>query len=284
MKANAEVTWEQVAAQVPASSGERIKYAQESPYQFGILRVPEGEGPHPVVVVIHGGCWLAQFDHRHVEKLAEVLTEGAVATWVVEYRRIGNSGGGWPGTFLDVARGTDHLRTLAAEYPLDLDRVVVLGHSAGAHLALWVAARTKLAANSDLYRADPLRVSGVVSLAGITDLRSYSLGSGSCNAAVPDLMGGMPRSFDERYNDANPWDLLPLGVPLRFVHGANDNIVPVSQSRRFANAELKTNSSVEIDVVGGAGHFDLVAPFAPAWQVVEPRILELAGGVKADPR
>ncbi|HLF13154.1 MAG TPA: alpha/beta hydrolase [Gammaproteobacteria bacterium] len=277
MSTNAEVTWEQVAAQVPASSGERVMYARESPHQFGVLRVPEGDGPHPVVVVIHGGCWLAQFDRRHVEKLAEVLTASGLATWVLEYRRIGNPGGGWPGTFLDIAHGTDHLRDLAADYALDLDRVVVVGHSSGGHLALWLAARPKLAASSDLYSADPLRVSGVVALAGITDLRSYSLGSGTCNAAVRDLMGGMARDLDERYNDANPWDLRPLGVPLRFVHGAIDDIVPATQSRRFVNAESKQNLDVGLEIIRGAGHFDVVAPFAPAWKVVQRQIVELAG-------
>lgn len=151
-----------------------------------------------------------------------------------------------------------------------------IGHSAGAQLALWLAARSKLPVSSDAYSADPLPLRGVVSLAGITDLRSYALGGGSCNAAVRELMGGTPRSVGERYAQTNPWDLLPLGLPLRFVHGGADTIVPITQSRRLAGAESKTNAAVELRIIHSAGHFDVIAPFSPTWPVVERYILELA--------
>jgi acetyl esterase/lipase len=278
MSTTAEVTFEQVAAQAVASRGARIEYAAESPYQFGVLRVPDGNGPHPVAAIVHGGCWLADYDYRHIERMAEVLTGRGLATWVIEYRRIGNDGGGWPGTFRDVAAGLDHLRELAAANRLDVTRIVVVGHSAGGHLALWLASRPKIAAGSDLYSADPLPVAGVVALAGITDLRTYALGSGACNAAVPDLMGGLARSVGMRYDEASPLELVPLGVPVRLVHGALDAIVPLEQSRRFANAERRAQGDVTFDVIPRAGHFDVVAPFAAAWPSVEQRILELAAG------
>jgi acetyl esterase/lipase len=276
MSTTAEVSFEQLAAQPVASRGTRAVYAAESPQQFGMLRVPAGDGPHPVVAIVHGGCWLAAYDYRHVERVAEVLTERGLATWVIEYRRIGNEGGGWPGTFRDVAAGLDHLRVLASAQHLDLARVVVVGHSAGGHLALWLASRQKLAADSSLYSADPLPVSGVVALAGITDLRTYALGSGSCNAAVPDLMGGLARSVGERYDEASPLELVPLGARVRLVHGADDAIVPLEQSRRFAAAQRRANGDVALDVIPLAGHFDVVAPFAAAWSTVEKRVLELA--------
>ena len=276
MQTTAEVTWEQVAAQAPATAGTKIAYGSESPHQFGVLRVPEGQGPHPVVLVIHGGCWLAQFDYRHVETLAERLTERGLATWVIEYRRIGHVGGGWPGTFLDVARGADHVRELAMRYPLDAQRIVAVGHSAGAQLALWLAARPRLPPGSEVSVGEPLQLAGVVSLAGITDLRNYALGSGPCNAAVADLMGGLARDRGERYRQVNPSELLPFDSPIAFVHGANDAIVPVAQSRRFAKAQTEAGMPVSVDLIGGAGHFDVVAPFAPAWATVERRILEVA--------
>jgi len=276
MKVIAEVTFEQVAAQSVASRGERIAYATESPHQFGMLRVPPGEGPHSVAVIVHGGCWLADYDYRHVERMAEVLTQTDLATWVIEYRRIGDEGGGWPGTFRDVARGLDHLRVIAPERGLDLARVVVVGHSAGGQLALWLAARPKLAPSNDLYVADPLPIGGVVALAAIADLRAYALGSGSCNAAVPDLMGGLARSVGTRYDEVSPMQLVPLGVPVRLVHGAADGIVPLEQSRRFVDAERRVRGDVALDVIPGAGHFDVVAPFAAAWPAVQKRILELA--------
>jgi acetyl esterase/lipase len=278
MSTMAETTFEQVAAQPVASRGERIAYGTESPYQFGVLRVPAGAGPHPVAAIVHGGCWLAQYDYAHVERMAEVLTERGLATWVIEYRRIGHNGGGWPGTFRDVARGLDVLGELASERGLDLAHVVVVGHSAGGQLALWLAARPKLDAASDLYVADPLPVAGVVALAAIADLRTYVNGAGSCNAAVPDLMGGLPRNVGARYDEVSPIELVPLGVPVRLVHGAADAIVPVEQSTRFRAAQRRAHADVELDVVGRAGHFDVVAPFSAAWPTVERRILELARG------
>ena len=277
MGAQTEVTWERIAAQRPATSGERIPYAADSPQQIGVLRVPAGGGPFPVVAIVHGGCWLAEYDYRHAEPMAVALTARGYATWVLEYRRIGDPGGGWPGTFLDVGRGLDFLRSLGPARNLDLARVVAVGHSAGGHLALWLAARSKLAAASELYRADPLPLAGVVALGAISDLRSYAAGSGDCNAAVPELMGGLPGAIDARYGEANPLELAPLGLPLRFVHGDGDRIVPLEQSRRFVDVERRANAHVALEVVGG-GHFDLIAPFAPAWSVVERHVAELLGG------
>jgi acetyl esterase/lipase len=284
MSTTAEVTFEDVAAQQVASRGARIAYGRDSPHQFGVLRVPAGDGPHPIAAIVHGGCWLADFDHRHVERMAERLTERGLATWVIEYRRIGHDGGGWPGTFRDAAAALDHLREIAAPHRLDLGRVVVVGHSAGGQLALWLGARHKLAADSDLHVADPLRVAGVVALAGISDLRTYALGSGSCNAAVPDLMGGGARSVGRRYDDASPLELVPLGVRVRLVHGSADAIVPLDQSRRFADAEREAGGDALLDALPGAGHFDVVAPFAAAWPAVERRVLELAAAPGASAR
>lgn len=265
------VEWGEIAALPVPRADHRIAYG-DGPFQFGDLRLPDGPGPHPVAVIIHGGCWQSEYDLRHVSPASAALTRSGVATWTLEYRRIGASGGGWTATFDDVARGTDHLRTLAGPHALDLDRVVLAGHSAGGHLALWLAGRRTLPPGSPLHAPDPLPVRGVVSLAGITDLRGYGEGSGSCNASVAPLLGGAPGEVPDRYAQASPIELLPLGVPQRLVHGALDAIVPLEQSRRHAERARARGDDAQVWVVEGAGHFDLVAPFAPAWARVEAAV------------
>ena len=168
--------------------------------QFGDLRLPPGKGSHPVVIIIHGGCWYSEYDLKHVAAFSAALMHEGMATWSLEYRRIGDAGGGWPSTFEGVARGADHLRVLARSYPLDLRRVVV-GHSAGEQLALWLAARKRLPKESPLYSPDPLPLLGIVSLAGITDLRGYG---SSCGSAVMKLLGGSPEEVPLWYRQTSP--------------------------------------------------------------------------------
>jgi acetyl esterase/lipase len=270
------VTWSEITGQPAPPAGERVSYGS-GPQQFGELRLPEGPGPHPVVVLLHGGCWQNEYDLGYMAAPAEALRRAGFATWTLEYRRIGDPGGAWTGTFQDAAAGTDHLRELARTRPLDLGRVVLAGHSAGGHLALWLAARRNLPAASPIRSADPLPVRGVVALAGIADLRAYAAGSGSCNAAVPQLLGGLPAAVSDRYAQANPPELLPLGVPVRLVQGDRDTTVPVAQATGFEAAARAAGDDARVVLVEGAGHFDVVAPFAPAWAEVERAIRSLIG-------
>lgn len=270
------VTWEEISTLPAAPADKRISYGDDS-LNFGDLRMPVGPGPHPLAVVIHGGCWRSENDLRHASHLSAELTRAAIATWMIEYRRIGDAGGGWPGTFLDVARGTDYVRTLAKQFPLDLSRVLLVGHSAGGQLALWCAARRNLPRNSPLFSADPLPVRGVVSLAGITDLRSFSVGSAYCNASVGPLLGGTPEKVPERYAQTSPIELLPIGVPQRLLHGVLDRFVPVEHSLAFARRAKDKGDDVEVSLIEGAGHFDLIAPFASAWRRVEQSVVTLLG-------
>ncbi|NHA15738.1 alpha/beta fold hydrolase [Thioalkalivibrio sp. XN279] len=252
----------------------RLSYG-EHPLQFGELRLPAGPGPHPVAVLLHGGCWRAEYDLEHVSHMGAALARAGVAVWTPEYRRVGDEGGGWPGTFEDAARAFAWLQALAQDYPLDLDRVVLVGHSAGGHLALWLAGRHNLPAEHPLHAPGPLRVRGVVSLAGITDLVRYAEGERGCNAAVPLLMEGSPAEQPERYAAASPIELLPLGVPVRLLQGAVDPIVKLEQASAFADRASAYAQDVQVKLIEGAGHFDLIAPFAPAWPAVQAAVVEL---------
>jgi len=242
-----------------------------APQQKAELRLPKGPGPHPVVVLVHGGCWETPWGFDHVRSLAAALTAEGYATWSLEYRRLGDPGGGWPGTFEDVGRGADHLREVARAHPLDLDRVVALGHSAGGQLALWLAARPRLPEGSPLRAAKPLPLRGVVSLAGITDLRAGATG-GVCGDAIPRLLGGPPQDHADRLGQSSPIELLPLGVPVRLVCGARDPIVPIDQARAYEAAAKRAGDTVSVEVVEGAGHFELVDPGSSAWPAVRDAV------------
>jgi acetyl esterase/lipase len=272
--APARVTWAQVAALPVPPADHREPYGSDS-LQFGELRLPRGRGPFPVAIVIHGGCWRSEYDLQHVGPLAGALTRRGIATWTIEYRRIGDPGGGWPGTFEDVAHAADHLRALARTYPLDLTRVVAVGHSAGGHLALWLASRAKLP-RPDAFAADePLPLRGVVGLAAISDLGAYARGSSWCCQSALLLMGGSPDSLPERYALGDPIQRLPFGIPVRLVHGSEDAIVPIAQSRAFVEAARAKHDDATLTTVAGAGHFDLVAPDSPAGAIVLRTVSEL---------
>ena len=270
----APVSWAQLTGRPAPPAGIRVPYGPD-PLQFGELRLPEGEGRHPLAVVIHGGCWRAEYDLEHIAHLAEGLAQAGVATWAVEYRRVGDPGGGWPGTFADVIRAVEHVPTLAQIYPLDPQRVALVGHSAGAHLALWLAGRHNLPDGHALRASRPLPVRGVVSLAGITDLASYGDGERGCNAAVALLLGGSAAELPDRYAAASPASLLPLRVPQHLLHGDADPIVPLAQSEAFAADSAARGDQARVEVVRDAGHFDLVAPFSPAWPRVEAAVRSL---------
>ena len=244
----------------------RIAYGPE-PSQFGDLRMPAGPGPHPVVVFIHGGCWMAEYDLLHTNSFTAALAVEGIATWSLEYRRVGEAGGGWPGTLADVARGADHLREVARQYPIDLTRAAVAGHSAGGHLALWVAARGRVPAGSGLPTANPLTFNGVVALAAISDLAA-AVSQSVCDDSASQLMGGLPAAYPLRYRAASPAELLPLGVRQFLVHGARDTVVPLAMAEAHHTRAASAGDTVTLTVIPEAGHIELVTPHSIAWPAV----------------
>lgn len=268
--------------------GVRIAYGADS-LQFGVLRLPRvpGKARVPLVIVIHGGCWTSSFATiSNTSPLADALPRHGVATWNVEYRRADHPGGGWPGTFLDVARATDYVRTLARHHPIDTTRVVVAGHSAGGHLALWLAARPGLPASSPLATAGdpPLALTGVVSMGGIADLAEFAGRSRSgCSVGAVRLLGGEPAAFPERIAQGSPMAMLPLGVPSVHVAGDQDGIAPLAVREAFAAAATRAGDRATVERVDG-GHFEVIAPSTMPGRRVVSLILERLGMAPVDAR
>ena len=237
----------------------RLHYGQASSQMLDV-RVPAGRGPFPVVVLIHGGCWNTEYGSpAHMAPLAEALLLRGVATVNIAYRRVGEPGGGWPGTFRDVGAAVDAVRTFGPRFAIDPQRLVVAGHSAGALLALWTATRDKLAATSDLYAARPLKPRAVIAIDGPGALAPF-IGRDAevCgDAAIVPLMGGTPRQVPRRYADATPQDHLPLGVPQYLVRGGLE--LPGDD---YVTAARGSGDQVTfIRPSGRATHFDVLMPW-----------------------
>lgn len=263
----------------PKPAAVRVPYGSD-PNQFGDLRLPQrstADTQHPklpTVVFIHGGFWRARYDLTHIVPAAIALTEAGVATWNIEYRRLGNAGGGWPGTFLDVGDAVDHLREIAPEYGLDLQRVVVVGHSAGGHLAAWVAARHRIPMGDPLYNDRPLPVKAAVPLAGVVDLH-MGWDMDLSNGVVEELIGGTPEGLLHRYATASPIEMLPAGVPQVLIHGTDDANVPYEISRHYVEVATLRGDNVRLLTLPGAGHFEVVDPASAEWQQVLGTVLSL---------
>ena len=246
----------------------RISYGA-APAQVVEVFLPKTKGPHPVVVLIHGGCFLAEYQGLpQTSGIAADLARRGYAVWNVEYRKIGEAGAGYPGTFLDVADAVDLIRTDAARFQLDSHRVLALGHSAGGHLALWAAARPKLPKSSPLWRADPLPVRAVVSLGGIGDLKGQgSVFAGACGPEpIPTIIDAAHRK--DPYVDTSPAELLPTGTRTVMISGAFDYVMPPFTGWAYVQKIRKAGDSADVMAIPDAGHFDVVMPTTPAWKVV----------------
>ena len=235
------------------------------------VRLPSGRDPAALLVVVHGGFWGAEWDRAHAGPQSEGLADAGYVVATVEYRRVGMPGGGWPGTFDDLAMVADVVPGLVAT---ETGRVaardagpVLVGHSAGGHLALWLASRHRLPASSPWHRSGPTPLAGVVSLAGMGDLVDASeRGLGDHAAAA--LLGGEPGDHAERYAVASPARWLPLGVAAVLVHGTADPTVPVQCSRSYAAKATGAGDDVELRELDGVGHFELIDPLSSAWPTV----------------
>ncbi len=243
-----------------------------APSQFGELWLPAGAGTHPVLLMVHGGCWRADLPGLELMAYAaEDLRQHGFAVWDVEYRRLGESGGGYPGTFEDIADAADWLRKLADGNRLNLQDVIALGHSSGGQLALWAAARRRLPKASQLYRDNPLSIRAAISLAGIDDLSTYrAQGPPACGGprVIDFLDGSVTRGPWDAFEDTSPAEMLPIGVPQEIISGAVDPIVPAAFGRAYAAKAKAAGDTVEEITIPDASHFELIDPESSAFKEI----------------
>ena len=244
----------------PPPADVRLAYGTD-PNQFGELRLPKTQTPAPVLMMIHGGFWRAKYDLIHTGHLCAALAAKGLATWNLEYRRVGNEGGGWPGTFEDIVTGYRFLPQIAKRFNLDANHVIVMGHSAGGQLALCLAAHE-------------LSVKWAVSLAGVLDLnRARELHLS--NNAVVEFLGGKPGEVPDHYREADPMQLeIPKAIQW-IIHGLADDIVPPEFSQKYVAQKKKAGESAHLLELEKADHFDLIDPRSSAWTNVEKTLVSL---------
>ena len=262
----------------------RIAYGKD-PLQFGELRLPEGSGPFPVAILVHGGCWSAKLGNlpdnvvsfELLRPMAAALAKAGIASWNLEYRRLGNEGGGWPGTYQDLSAGTDHLREIASRYHLDLQRAIAIGHSSGGQLAFWLGARRKLPKTSVLNAKAPLPLRGVISVDGPPDLEAdRAIEKSVCGGpVVTQFVGGTPAEFPDRYREGASSGLLPIGVPQELLLASQHGQDWIALFRQYLAAAEKSGDQIQMPIMDAAGHFDGLNPDSRAWNTLMASVQKL---------
>ncbi|WP_294212556.1 alpha/beta hydrolase [uncultured Sphingomonas sp.] len=268
---DAALTWPDLTSRPRQTPDATIPYGPDSLQVIDLWR-PAGNGPHPVVLMVHGGCWQTEIaDRRLMDWVAADLREAGVAVWNIDYRGVDREGGGYPGTFRDVAAAADRLREEARAHALDLTRMIAVGHSAGGHLALWLAARHRLPADSPLASADPLPIAQVISLGGLPDLAAVAASpdNGCGTEVIAQLVGDRPHPFA----DTSIPPLLPIGVRQILVNGREDVIVPYRLATDYVAQAQAAGDPVDLHTIPDTGHVALIAPGTAAWAATRALIL-----------
>ena len=233
--------------------------------QFGELTLPEAPPPHPVIVLIHGGGYREIYDLRPLGRVVAALAQAGFAVWNIEYRRFGN-GGEYPQMFLDVAAAADYLKQIAETHQLDLGRVISMGHSAGGHLALWLAGRRRIEPSSPIFTRAPLPIQAVLALAPLADVSAGSESELSSEALLA-VMGGRASRAPQAYRNGSPSALIPLGAPQVIIVGSEDRAM-LANAKQYADAAAAAGDEVDLQIIAGVGHFEIVAVETAAWGAV----------------
>ena len=261
------LTWPDLLGRPRPAPDAAIPYGDDA-FQKVDVWVPLGEGPFPTVLMVHGGCWTTGIADRSLMNwIADDLRKEGIAVWNIDYRGVDRPGGGYPGTFLDAAMASDALTANAERFLLDTSHIVAVGHSAGGHLALWLAARPNLAASSALHATHPLLIAHVISLGGLPDLEATaaSPNNGCGTDVVAQLVGAPSANHPDIYADTSVPRLLPIGVAQDLVNGHEDRIVPMRLAKSYvAQAEAAGDKAI-LHIVPATGHVELVAPETAAW-------------------
>jgi len=277
------MTWPDLLGRPRPEPTATIHYGAD-PLQVADAWIPSSHGPHPTVLMVHGGCWQTEIADRTIMNwIADDLRRRGIAVWNIDYRGVDRPGGGYPGTFQDAAAAADALRANANQLGLDLTHLVAIGHSAGGHLALWLAGRPRLPTGSPLRSPDPIAIHAVVSLGGLPDLEEAARSENGCgNEVIARLTaGGSAAPRPNPFADTSVPRLAPLGVPQVLINGREDRIIPIAYAEGYAAPMRAAGDDVRVRMIDRTGHVELVAPETEAWAAsVEEirRALHIHGG------
>lgn len=260
------LTWPDLTGRAQPKPDATISYGTDALQQVDVW-LPAGTGRHPVVLMVHGGCWTTSIADRSLMNwIADDLRKSGIAVWNIEYRGVDRPGGGYPGTFRDAAAAADALPSYADRFHLDPSHVIAIGHSAGGHLALWLAARPRLPKDSPLYGTHPLKLRHVISLGGLPDLKATAASpDNGCGTEIVAQLVGKPGARADVYADTSVPRLLPLGVPQDLVNGRVDAIIPLRLGTAYVDQARANGDRAALHIVERTGHVELIAPETAAW-------------------
>lgn len=270
------LTWDDLTNRPRPTADATVAYGADHMQKVDVW-VPAGPGPHPVVLMVHGGCWQTSIaDRTLMDRVAGDLRDSGIAVWNIDYRGVDRAGGGYPGTFADAAAAADRLLTEAARFRLDPSRVVAVGHSAGGHLALWLAGRSRLPRSSPLHTATPLPIHHVISLGGLPDLEATAASpDNGCGTKVVERLVGSDRA--DPYADTSVPRLFPLGVAQTLINGREDRIIPYRMATDYVARATAAGDRVALVTVPETGHVELVTPDTAAWAATRTAIRTALG-------